>query len=113
MASSHKELEQQLVEAGNKLLQPISSVDDELLLLLDVSPFSSFIVFFSRFNSNWLILVIVVKSELHIYLYWSHLKLPRGYQCECWELFPTFNLYMAFTSAFEFCGLAGKPNGSV
>ncbi|XP_009790619.1 sister chromatid cohesion protein PDS5 homolog C-like isoform X2 [Nicotiana sylvestris] len=35
MASSDKELEQQLVEAGNKLLQPLSSVDDELLLLLD------------------------------------------------------------------------------
>lgn len=37
MASSNDELEQQLVEAGNRLLQSPSSVD-ELLPLLDVRP---------------------------------------------------------------------------
>lgn len=36
MASSNVELEQQLMEAGNRLLEPPSSVD-ELLALLDVS----------------------------------------------------------------------------
>lgn len=42
MASSDKELEQQLMEAGIKLVNPPSSVD-ELLPLLDVSPkFCSF-----------------------------------------------------------------------
>jgi hypothetical protein len=35
--SSDKELEQQLLEAGNKLLNPPPPVD-ELLSLLDVSP---------------------------------------------------------------------------
>jgi len=35
--STDKELEQQLLEAGNKLLNPPPSVD-ELLSLLDVSP---------------------------------------------------------------------------
>lgn len=39
--SSERELEEQLKEAGNKLLEPPSSID-ELLPLLDVSPnFSS------------------------------------------------------------------------
>lgn len=37
MASSDKELELLLTEAGNKLLEPSSSVD-ELITLLDVSP---------------------------------------------------------------------------
>lgn len=37
MASSDKELEQQLMEAGTKLVNPPSSVD-ELLPLLNVSP---------------------------------------------------------------------------
>lgn len=39
MASSDKELEQQLVEAGNKLKEPPPSVD-ELLPLLDVTSVS-------------------------------------------------------------------------
>ena len=38
MASANGELEKQLVEAGNVLLQPPSSVD-ELFYLLDVSPY--------------------------------------------------------------------------
>ena len=38
MASANVELEKQLVEAGNGLLQPPSSVD-ELFYLLDVSPY--------------------------------------------------------------------------
>ena len=38
MASAGGELEKQLVEAGNSLLQPPSSVD-ELFSLLDVSPY--------------------------------------------------------------------------
>ena len=36
MSSTDKELEEQLMEAGNRLLQPPASVD-ELLPLLDVS----------------------------------------------------------------------------
>lgn len=38
MASADKELEEQLLEAGNKLVDPPPSVD-ELLPLLDVSMF--------------------------------------------------------------------------
>lgn len=56
MASSDKELEQQLMEAGTKLVNPPSSVD-ELLPLLNVSPnfffcitglFYTFILLFER-----------------------------------------------------------------
>lgn len=42
MSASDKELEEQLAEAGNKLLQPPSSLD-ELITLLDVSLFLIFL----------------------------------------------------------------------
>jgi hypothetical protein len=46
MASANKELEEELIEAGNKLFDPPSSVEDLLLLL-----FVSTLCFFSHFAS--------------------------------------------------------------
>jgi hypothetical protein len=48
MASAEKELEDQLLEAGNKLVDPPSSVDN-LLLLLDVSTLYSLLLFRQKF----------------------------------------------------------------
>lgn len=48
MASSDKELEAQLLEAGNKLVDPPSSID-ELLPLLDVSPIFCFNIVYHIF----------------------------------------------------------------
>lgn len=57
MASSDKELEQQLMDAGNKLLEPPDSVD-ELLPLLDVS-FTLFIPYLKNLMSRILLLILV------------------------------------------------------
>jgi len=55
MASTDKQLEEQLFEAGNKLADPPSSVE-ELLSLLDVTPFPSK----SYFNYFLVLLIFIV-----------------------------------------------------
>lgn len=66
MASSDKELEEQLLEAGNMLVDPPSSVD-ELLPLLDVSPNVCF-------NCVYAYIYIYTHVDIYISIYlfmWS------------------------------------------